>query len=574
MDKTNLIEYAVIGAYFIFMIITGIAFRRFNRNFSDYFRSGCRGTWWLVGGSVFMASFTAWTFTGAAGAAYEAGLAVAVIFFSNGLGYVVNALITAPLFRQMRAITGPEIIRQRFDTVTQQFYVWVGMIPGILMSSLTLWGVALFASSVFGYNVQMLVVVLGLVVLIYSTLGGSWSVMATDFLQALILMPMTILVAWLSLKAVGGVDGLFAEIHTQGLDRMTGLVDVRPESAFNTTWALAIFTFVMITYNSFGSSSKYFTCKDGREARKAALLAAVLMLAGAFLWFVPPIIARLKFDDAIHALAAANPNISNPGETAYAVIAMKLLPNGMTGMIVVAMFAATMSSLSPAFNQNAAIITQDVYKPFLRPQASDREMFIVGQIASMVFGFLIILSALYFSMNQKGGLFDYMLKFGSIFGTPTVIPMFLALFIRRTPPWSAIVSVLCSAPLSALALIYNWRYEYTVFSIVAAGSAGFLATMPWWRATAPEARERIGEFYRRMHTPVDFGREVGKPNDPAQLKLVGYVSLSIGLFMLLILLVPNPPAGRLQILFVAGSIIAFGGCMVLTGAAKQKRLQS
>jgi len=134
MENTNQIEYLVIAAYLLFMIVTGVAFRRYISNFSDFFRSGCRGTWWLVGGSVFMASFSAWTFTGAAGVAYASGISVAVIFLANALGYFLNFALTAPLFRQMRATTFPEVITQRFDAATQQFYIWIGVVPGILMA--------------------------------------------------------------------------------------------------------------------------------------------------------------------------------------------------------------------------------------------------------------------------------------------------------------------------------------------------------------------------------------------------------------------------------------------------------
>ena len=574
MGKTNLIEFLVIGCYFVFMILTGILFRRMNTNFGDYFRSGCRGTWWLVGASVFMASFTAWTFTGAAGVAYEAGLAVAVIFLSNALGYVLNWVLTASWFRQMRATTGPEIIHERFDTPTQQFYVWFGLLPGILMQSLTLWGVALFASSIFGMNLQLIIIILGLVVMIYSTLGGSWSVMATDFLQAVILVPMTILVAWLSLHAIGGVSGLMQEIQNQKMDRMLSLIDPRPGTQFSLGWALAMLMFVIWSYNSAGSAVKYFSCKHGNEAKKAALLAAILMFLGAFLWFIPPIVARLKFTDVVAAQAAAA-NITDAAkmaEVSYAAIAMKLLPNGLTGMIVVAMFAATMSSLSPALNQSAAIITQDVYKPFIRPKANDREMFLIGQGFSLLLGLLYIVAALYFSRQKGSGLFDYMLKFGSLLGTPTVVPMFLMLFIRKTPAWSALVSIGVSLVFSTLAYFLKWRYEWTVFSILIAGTLAFLATMPFWEATSQEYKNRVLAFYKRMHTPVDFEKEVGKPNDPGQLKLVGYVSASIGVFVSLLLVVPNPLAGRFQILFVAGFIFIFGGSMVLAGKIMEKRL--
>ncbi len=604
----NFIEYIVIGAYFIFMIITGLIFRRFNSNFSDYFRSGCRGTWWMVGASIFMMSFTAWTFTGASGQAYTAGIVVSVIFMANTFGYVVNALWTAPLFRQLRAITAPEIIAERFDTTTQQVLVWYGIIPGILSNGLTLLAVAVFASPLFGFDVRTLIILLGIVVVIYSTIGGSWSVMATDFLQALILVPMTVLLAVLSYHAIGGYEGFMQAIHapTQAaLTTLGGQYQVAGSSdlsymlqipsvksgQFN-SWAavIAMFCYVFVAYNSVGSSFKFFTVKDGREARKAAWLAAALMGLGVFLWFLPPMVCRLQYPELVDSFAAANPNLETPADASFALISMQLLPNGMLGLIVVAMFAATMSSLGPALNSNAAIFTQDVYKKLINPKASDRTMFVLGHVTSFIMGTLIILAALFFATTDSGGseeqkrsLFDWMLILGSVFGTPTLVPMFLALFIRKSPPWSGIVSICAAMPITIYRTVAEvWpkfieshglrdlTYPETVFSIIILGTLGMLATVPWWKKTPEKSKERIAGMYRRMYTPVDFDKEVGHANDPAQLKLVGYVSLTIGAFILLILFVPNTFVARIQILSVSGAICLFATLMIFAGHRRTK----
>ena len=566
MEKAQLTEYLVIAAYLIFMVITGFIFRKFVKNFSDYFRSGCRCTWWLVGTSVFMCSFSAWSFTGAAGVAYQSGISVAVIFLANALGYLVNFLITAPLFRQMRAITFPEVIRERFDVSTQQFYVWLGVLPGILMAGLTLWGVAVFTSAIFGFNVQNVIIVVGVVVLIYSTVGGSWSVMATDFLQALLLMPLAILITFLSLKSIGGIGGLVNEINAQNLQGMLSFVDPEPGSQFTVGWALAMLLFVMLAYNSMGSAVKYFSCKDGRDARKAAALACILMFIGAIMWFIPPVVARLQYSSIVDAQ-----NISVPAEASYAVISLKLLPHGFAGLIVVAMFSASMSSISAQLNQFAAIITQDFYKPFIRPKSSQKEIFIVGQITSFITGALITGAALYLSGKTGKGLFDYMLEFGALFGTPTIVPMFLVLFIKKAPKWSAVFSICCSFVFSYLGWKNGWSYEGKVFSIVITGTIAFIVTIPFWKYSPAEYKERVINFYKKMHTKVDFEKEVGNASDSRQLKLVGYVTFSIGFFTSLTLFIPNSLGDRMSILFVAGSILFFAFLMLYVGYKRDKK---
>jgi Na+/proline symporter len=81
------VEYVVIGAYLLMLLGVGFAMRKMSSDVSDYFRAGAKGTWYLVGSSAFMAAFSAWTFTGAAGVAYEAGWSVIIIYASNAAGF-------------------------------------------------------------------------------------------------------------------------------------------------------------------------------------------------------------------------------------------------------------------------------------------------------------------------------------------------------------------------------------------------------------------------------------------------------------------------------------------------------
>ncbi|MEM6391882.1 MAG: hypothetical protein AAF797_03840 [Planctomycetota bacterium] len=107
---------------------------------SEYFRSGCKASWWLVGTSIFMAGITARTFTGNAGAAFEAGWSVLQIYAAGMVAALVQAAFLAHRFRQTRAITFPEILRERFGVRTQLLYVGVTLVLGSLLAGVWLWG--------------------------------------------------------------------------------------------------------------------------------------------------------------------------------------------------------------------------------------------------------------------------------------------------------------------------------------------------------------------------------------------------------------------------------------------------
>ena len=588
-QNNNLIEYAVIGGYLLVLVAVGFVFRRFNANVSDYFRNGCKGTWWLVGASAFMTMFSAFTFTGAAGAAFESGFGVMIIFIGNALGFFLVFAFLGPWYRQMRVITAPEAIRARYGPTTQQFYAWFGMVLGVIYAALWLNGLSIFVAAVFGYDVTTVIWITGLVVLIYSVFGGSWAVMATDFLQFVILVPLTVLVAVLALGEVGGISGFFATIQQQNLNeqfrlindpavRFAGNPDKIKLGQYGLAFAAATLMWKAMLNMSLTAAPRYFAAKDGRAARKAALLACMLMILGMVVWFIPPMVARMTIADEVMAA-----EWTKPAETAYALISIRLLPTGLTGLMVVAMFAATMSSMDTGLNRNAAIFTRDIFPPLCRivgiKQPGDHAMLRLSQVFSLMFGCMIIAFALYLASLKEGkGIFEHMLNVGALLGAPMTIPMLMALFIKRVPYWSAIVAVLAALVPSAMAffsgsidnwpawvpawctdlMAEKWTYQEKIFANSAVGVLAFLATMPFWRTARPAYRAQVDAFFTQMHKPVDFAHEVGRPNDPSQLKIIGAFAAVVGFFICGLMLLPNPISGRLSILFVGGTVMGVG----------------
>ncbi|MAY75296.1 MAG: hypothetical protein CMJ31_11365 [Phycisphaerae bacterium] len=597
-DAAMWIEYAVIAGYLAFLIAIGVVFARFNRDVSDYFRNGCRGTWWLVGSSAFMQMFSAWTFTGAAGAAFESGWSVMMIFAANVLAFFLVFLFLGPWYRQLRAITAPEVIRMRFGPVTQQAYAWLQGALGVLYAAVWLWGLATFTAAVFdftalssalGWNeVQFVIVVTGLIVVVYSVAGGSWAVMATDFVQSLILIPLTLLVAFLCLREIGGVGGMFDEIQRQGLSERFQLInsaDEFPLGKYGLAFAIATILYKTVAYSTLITAQKYFGVKDGAEARKAGLLACLLMAGGMFVWFIPPVVARLTMGDEVLAM-----DMSKPAEASYALIAVRLLPVGLTGLIVVAMLAATMSSMDSGLNRNAGVFIRDIEPLFRKllklPEATPRANLLMSRIVSIVLGVIIIGLALYFSGADGEGVFEAMLNIGALVALPMAIPMFLALFIRRVPGWAGLASVAAATVPSAIGffagkplfqswfaggsldplLTESWSYQRQVFINVAVGVGAFVATIPFWKTAGARYRAHVDAFFTRMHTPVDFEKEVGQANDGNQLRVIGVFAMLIGGFVGLLMVIPgNDLAGRLSILFVAASVAGVGALLFFAG---------
>ena len=561
-------DYVVLAFYFAYMLAISWVFRRFVTNVSDYFRGGGKAVWWMVGGSAFMMAFSAWTFTGAASKAYTDGWPITAIYVANAIGFFLNALYFAPRFRQLRVITSVEAIRQRFGRASEQVFMWLQIPLSTLQSAIHLNALGVFFSAVFGLDLVGTMVVIGLVVLVIALLGGSWAVLAGDFIQVLILMPVCLAVTLLALARVAGLDGFVAGLPVAHLDFSQIFT-----KEFLGLWCLSMIFKQITSTNNLFEASRYLAVKDSRHARWAGFLGAFLFLIGIAIWFIPPMAARILWP-SLHGLF---PSLQNPDEASFIAISQEVMPVGMMGLLVSGIFAATMSSMDAGLNKNAGIFIKNFYQPYLKPQASERHMLGVGRWTTIVLGIVVIIVAVRMTELKGLGLFLMMQRVSILVGVPVTVPLLLGFLVKNTPPWSAwstvIVGFLGSlfvsdyftpewgahllgvdAPLDAASREY-WIQGFQFFANVILASAWFLGTKLFWNRTSATFKSEILTFFTRMNTPIDFEKEegVGAANDGRQQAAVGWLTLAYAAFVLLLAFIPNPPLGRL----------AFVGCGLL-----------
>jgi solute:Na+ symporter, SSS family len=568
---------AVLVFYFVFMAAITWVFRRFVHTVSDYFRGGGKALWWMVGGSAFMVSFSAWTFTGAASAAYSDGWPIAVIYLSNVVGFLLAAAYFAPRLRQLRVVTGVEAIRLRFGRGSEQVFAWLQIPLGTLQAGIWLNALSVFFSAVFGYDLTLTIVVTGLIVVFMALLGGSWAVLASDFIQVLILMPVCAAVTILALMRVGGIEGFVTALPPQHLD-----VNRIFSQEFLGLWCVAMLLKQINTANNLLEGSRYLCVKDSRQARWAALLGAGLFLIGIVIWFVPPMVARIVFPD----IQGMFPHLNNASEASFIAIAREVLPVGMVGLLVSGIFAATMSSMDAGLNKNAGIFIKNVYQPYFTKNGSDGHLLKVGKYTTLALGAVVILVGLKMSQLKDLGLFLLMQRVSILVATPIIVPLILGILVRRTPPWAGwstvLIGFLCSlavgdyltpewavevfgvgAPVVDATREY-WMQGIQVFVTVAVGTAWFLGTRLFYHTSTVTQRERIETFFERLDRPVDFEKEEGEraANDARQSRAIGWLCLAYGCFVAALSLIPNPLSGRLAFIGCGGLALLIGAVLV------------
>lgn len=571
----SIFDYIVVLAYFILMVALGIVFKRMNKSTSDYFRGGGSMLWWMVGATTFMSFISAVTYTGAAGKAYETGTFVFTVYMANGLGFFISFLYFSKRFRQSRMVTAIEVVRERFGRANEQFFTWLVVPFGVIHGGVWLYGLGIIVSTVFGVSMEMTVLVVGITVMVISLIGGSWAVVASDFMQLIIMVPVAIILAILSLQYVGGISGFVEKLPTSQYN-WSELAD--PSVVW--LWFIASFCKQFFSVNNTNDGYRFLAVKDSDQARKASLMASILFFTVTIIWFIPPMVASIIFPD-LSQVESLMPLGDKAVDGVYLAMGIELLPQGMIGVMICAIFAATMSSMDSTLNRNAGVFVRNFYKPILRKKAGDRELLTVSMITTVVMGSLVILSAIFFSELKGINLFDINMRLGAMISLPFMIPLTWGMVFQDTPRWAGwstvVLGMLISytiqyhiGPENLLQFIgveQPWSnrelidvmFFSNVFAVIILCSLWFLGSRLFRNTSSEVYHKQVEDFFVKINTPIDYEKEHGhKGHDDTQFRILGNMCLIYGAFLSSLVLIPNDLVGRLCFVFVGGIITIVG----------------
>ncbi len=573
------IDILIVIGYFVFLLGVGWMFRSATSSTSDYFRGGGKMLWWMVGSTAFLQALSAMTFTGVMGKALDVGLSISVIFFANALGYFCNYLFFAARARQMRVISPIQGIRKRFGPVSEQVVTWATVPSSVLQAALWLNALAIFASAVFNIPIETTIVAAGMVVLLMSLVGGSWAVVASDFIQMIIITVVTFIATIVAIYKSGGVT----PILEAGLPEHGFVGEGYSYTYLFVGWFICIFIKQFFSTNNMIDSYRYIAAKDTNNARKAAILACCLMAFGPFIWFLPAWYVSGNYPDmSTWGLDVLGKDISN---ATYFVFVRNEMPVGMVGLMMSAMFAATMSSMDSALNRNAGIFIKNVYEPYMAKDKSDKSILFASKVSTVVFGLLIIVCGLFMSKLKDFGLFDALMMVSTLVAFPVLIPSLLCFFIKKTPDWSCWATIAVGACVSAVIAstsapmiesLFNLSEplssrEFAEMKSITMGVTGhiiitggfFLLTQLFYKEPTGKRAEEIAEFFSNAETPVIVEDSPQSfEADRQQYILLGRVLLATSAALLLLTLIPNPMWGRMLFVLMA-AIVGFISWLLL-----------
>ena len=415
------IDYIVIVIYFLGLIAVSVLVSRSIKSSADMFIAGRNSSWWLSGMSTYMTLFSASTFVIWGGVAFRSGFVAVLIGNILGFASFFVGRYLSGKWREMKIKSPGEYLTIRFGKRSLNFYTLLGIIGRGFHTAVALYAIAIVMSTLMTLPqghfmadasghlaVSWAIVILGIITLLYTILGGFLAVLMTDVIQFGVLITVVIFMIPLSLNAIGGLDNFVANA---------------PEGYFTPVsaeypWFWLILWFFVNSFTIGGDwpfVQRYISVPTVSDARKSTYLVGALYLLTPLIWYFPAMAFR-------QIEPTANP------EQAYILMSDHVLMKGMLGVMLAAMVSATLSTVSGTLNVFANVFTYDIYGQ-KHPEVGEKGLIRIGRIFTFAFGAAIIALALL--IPYAGGAEKVVVTILTMIIGPLYIPSVWGVFSKR-----------------------------------------------------------------------------------------------------------------------------------------------
>ncbi len=484
------------------------------------------------------------------------------------MGIIITAHIVAVRWHRVATTSPMEFIEERFGPTMRQSLSWLGSVLIVLDDALKIVAIGTVVSASLGFPAKQAILCCGMIMLTYTLLGGLWAVLVTDMVQFVVMLAAVCVLVPLSFQAVGGISA-FVESAPADFFSFTG--------GKHTGAYLIIMAFMCLLgfCTRWSLVQRFYAVPTDVDARKVCYLAAGLNIIVAPLILFPAMAATVYL-----------PGVEDP-DRIYGLLCRELLPVGMLGLLIAAIFSATMSSLSSDYNAVASVLTTDVYKRLIRPSGPDRHYVFVGRLLTLAVGLTTVGIALLMDMFGKQLLiFDKMIIIFVFLGPSTTIPVLAGLLFRRLSNGGAICGMLAGIGVSFVARFFGiyilsalnpaaqalsgWSIaiqsisetSFMLISIMSTIGGLVLGSFIW--PGSAEERGKVARFLDRVKgveesAPQDASTQ-GSGVSPAT--IVGFAVAALGA-LLGIVVIAFVPLREGMVSLVVGAALFVVGCVLI-----------
>jgi SSS family solute:Na+ symporter len=422
----HIVDFIIIFIYIIAMLMVGLWFHRKNQNSEDYYVGGRKMTRWHLGLSVVATDVGGGFSIGLGGLGFAMGISGSWILFTGLIGAWLPAVVLIPRVSKIaftsKFQTFPEMLNHHYG---KNVAFWAGIISAIgylgFTSSQILAGAKLTSGTIEGLSVNNAALIMGIIAIVYTALGGIKAVIYTDTVQWTILLSGLAFVGVpFALHSVGGIDVLRQSVDKE----MLQLTNIKWSLIVN--WAFSI---IPIWFVGMTLYQRIYAASSCKEARKAWFLAGIFEYpVMAFLGVFLGLMAKVSIDQGVIPAADA---IGIDKETAMPMMLKYILPTGALGIILAAYFSAILSTADSCLMASSGNFVRDIFK-----FKNNKNTLKASQIMTFIIGALALILALYMP-----SVLDLMLLSYSFMVSGLLAPVVGFIFFKKPKPKAGLLSM-------------------------------------------------------------------------------------------------------------------------------------
>lgn len=466
MSKFTFLDYGIFVVYLLASVLIGLLFVKEQRNLKDYFLAGRSMGSIVVAISVLAALFSGITYLGAPAEVYAHSFWFVLIALSFFIATPTTNLLFLPFFYNSKFFTAYQFLEERFSVGIRTLAAVLFITRTMIWLALATYAPALALEQVTGIPLWLTITATGLLTTVYTTLGGMKAVIWTDVMQFIVLFGGQLAIILVAVSYVpGGAQGVYEIGQAGGKYALSFSLDPTIRVTF---WALIIggaFANLVQMATDQVSVQRYLTATDIKTAQRSLWIKLAMTLPVVGIFYLTGLVLyafyQTKGDPVAAGLVASVDQI-----LPYFVVTE--LPIGMPGLLVAAIYAASMSTISAGLNSMTSSTLVDVYQRLIKPDAKEEHQLTLARYITLIFG--VIVTALAFVVSSLGTILQASNTIFGLVGGPLLGLFFLGMLSKRANAKGAFLGWLAGF-LILLPVVYMTKVSFLWFGLI-----GCLAT--------------------------------------------------------------------------------------------------
>ncbi len=472
----NVIDYVIVFGFLAVTFYVGSVFYSWVGGTDDFYVAGRRLTPFILAAVLTATNVNLYSFVGQAGIVYKSGISILWQTWTGNMALVFSGLFVLPILRRLRIRTIPEFLQLRYSKGARTFVALIWIVRLSFWLGIISYTAAIAAEPITGFHsFTFWLIVFSIFAIVYTTLGGMWSVAFTDVMQFVFMLFGALIVLPVAMALVGWWPGVVAKVPPEALKLVTA------QGQYNWKFILAIF-FLGIEWACVdqGMLQRAFAAESAKTVVRGLVLAGIITTPFALLWNLPGLPARILF-----------PGLAN-ADMAIPMLLTRILPNGILGLVVCGLLSSHLSTISANLNGVATIFASDLYENVFKKSGDDKGILRVARIVTAVTGAVMIAFA--YVVPLLGGAVNAYLTIIAMLDMPLfVVAIVYGLLWRRTN-WQGAITGYAAGALAGMTAQFLLGYDFTVTTFISAGATLFVTPVASLLTRNPEPAS-VGEIW-------------------------------------------------------------------------------